>query len=144
MGSRPNPRGKYNNAIQQEFHILARADVVGLLDWRTLVAWIVCRRLAFEESTDNVTPDRRFCIIDFWPDEGALVNNIWGTNEAEGLVAVLPEAQLAYDRGNNLVRLSNDVLGELETGTVAQRRRKATERSYQELTMTRIWSFSSV
>ncbi|KAI4671648.1 uncharacterized protein J4E78_000144 [Alternaria triticimaculans] len=48
LGLRPDPSREYDDVIYQELHVLARAAVVGLLDWRTLVAWIFCHKLALE------------------------------------------------------------------------------------------------
>ncbi|UPX19089.1 uncharacterized protein EKO05_0009363 [Ascochyta rabiei] len=43
-----------------EFWVLVRAAVAGLLDWKTLVAWLFCNNLVTSRSLASVPDDRRF------------------------------------------------------------------------------------
>ena len=103
LGLRPDPSKKYDDIIYQELHVLARAAVVGLLDWRTLVAWIFCHKLALETSMDSVTPDRHFRTTSFWENENALVDRIRSLEHNDVLLGAMSQKEMPYDRGNNPV-----------------------------------------
>jgi hypothetical protein len=136
LGLRPNPDRTYDDRIYQEFDILARAAVVGLLDWQTLVAWILYRRLAFKGSIDDVTPDRQFHMTDFWLDENALTEKIQGTYGNDELLKAMTETEMPYDRGNNPVHLGDDELDEARAETNApdkeEENRKELSRSHDD------------
>ncbi|CAN9132980.1 unnamed protein product [Alternaria alternata] len=124
LGLHPDPSKAYDDIIYEEFHTLARAAVVGLLDWRTLAAWIFCRQLAFEKRVSDITPDRQFRMTDFWRNENSLSDKIRENEQNEITVAAMSEADLPYDRGNNPVHWTNAVLKKRKAKTEVNNKKK--------------------
>jgi hypothetical protein len=98
MGLHPSPEATFPNEVFREFDTLARAACVGLLDWRTLVAWIFNWHLAVERRLEDVDASRRFGFTDYYRDEERLGERI---EEIQAVAASLGGAA-GYDRGNNV------------------------------------------
>lgn len=85
-----------------EFKILARAPVKGLLTWGVLVTWFFCRNLTTQSKVEDVPQNRRFHHTRFWRDEAELDSRIWEIQHNEDvLVSSLPVQDLPYDLSNN-------------------------------------------
>jgi hypothetical protein len=101
LGLHPNPNATFSDEMFEEFYTIARAACVGLLDWRTLVAWIFNWHLAVERRLKDVDVSRRFGFTDFYRDEGRLGERIEGIQTDEVMAASLGDAA-GYDRSNNV------------------------------------------
>ncbi|KAI4686869.1 uncharacterized protein J4E84_005240 [Alternaria hordeiaustralica] len=133
LGLRPDPSREYNDIVYQELHVLARAAVVGLLDWRTLVAWIFCHKLALEKSMDSVTPDRHFRTTGFWENENALVDRIRSLEHNDDLLGAMSQKEMPYDRGNNPVHAGAKTPKDAGDGKQKEGEKAYLARSYDDI-----------
>lgn len=101
MGLTPKPKAKFPSVVYEEFSLLARAAVAGLLDRKTLVAWFFCRKLTIERRLEAGLPDRRFQMTQFWQDEVQLYDRIHEILLDDELLGERPIDEARYDHGNN-------------------------------------------
>jgi hypothetical protein len=107
MGLTPSPNAnRFKKPVYDDFKVLARAAVTGLLDWQTLVAWLFHRRLTVENAFEEVPPDRRFPMTQFWESEAQLDRHIRSIYEGtDALLASFTEEEVPYNRGNNMAHV---------------------------------------
>jgi hypothetical protein len=103
MGLHPDPEATFGDDVFEEFHILARAAVIGLLDWRTLVAWFFCHRLTSKRDRNLVQPTRQFPTTQFWASEAELDERIRDIYEGvDEFLELIDEADVPYEFDNNV------------------------------------------
>lgn len=97
----------------EELWILIRAAVAGLLDWKTLVAWLFCHKLVATRSLDLVPGNRRFEATQYqdailsesgdFENEIGLVDRVQATSsQGQVIFAGSSEDELPYDYSNNV------------------------------------------
>ncbi|KAJ4335265.1 hypothetical protein N0V95_008950 [Ascochyta clinopodiicola] len=114
----------------EEFWVLVRAAVAGLLDWKTLVAWLFCNNLVTSRSLASVPEDRRFEITrhqdgsaTVYQDGGyEFLGEVGLGDRVEGLfmqdLAAVLGTQVPYDHSSNVDFLDADIAGdEAESGS---------------------------
>jgi hypothetical protein len=105
MGLTPRTNDKnddYPSVVYEEFSLIARAAVAGLLDWKTLIAWFFCRTLTVERNLSSVLPDRQFPMTRFWGSEPQLndrIQEIFYRDDAR--LGNMPIDEAPYDHENN-------------------------------------------
>jgi hypothetical protein len=110
MGLTPSPIAFFGTAVYSQFRVIAKAAISGLLDWRTLVAWLFCHKLTLQRKLQSVPKNRRFEMTQFWESERQLSNHIDNIyEEADHLLQTVNDP---YDFGNNPIHLSEYVNNE--------------------------------
>lgn len=105
LGLHPSETARFDDVAYIEARTLAVAAVSGILDWTTLVAWLLCRRLTIETTEqlhEVVAMDRRFLTTRFWANEAeqqARIDEIFQTDDA--ILDLLPEEQTPDVLSNN-------------------------------------------
>jgi hypothetical protein len=121
MGMHPDPRKVYDNRTYEEFHLLARPAVVGVLDWQALVSWLLCRRFRHTR---------------FWRNEAALTERIEEVKQDDNMLDIFEEDELPYDLGNNPVHFMDELLEAAQTvadnGREAKTKKKTVAPKVQE------------
>ncbi|KAF1948891.1 hypothetical protein CC80DRAFT_554006 [Byssothecium circinans] len=90
--------------MYSEFLGLIQLAVGGVLDWRTLVAWLFCWELTVETKVDGVPLDRRFIATVRQEGQSTLaqwVHDIFH-GEDDARLASLSPTEVPYDHGNNV------------------------------------------
>jgi hypothetical protein len=105
MGLTPAQIETYDRMVYWEFRTLARASIVGLLDWRTLVAWFFCRRLTVQDTLDSVPSNRRFETTKFWESEDQLFNHMSEVYQSDNALLEI-FTNIPYDYGYNPIHPS--------------------------------------
>lgn len=92
----------------QELWLLIRAAVAGLLDWKTLVAWLFCNNLVTLRNLDGVRADRRFETTAYQSahldlGETGLVERVARVHESDAAALEdFSETEMPYDYSSNV------------------------------------------
>ena len=102
LGLHPRLDVSYSDEIYTEAYWLFYAALAGILDWKTLAAWLITHHLVTKTSIENVPANRRFGFT--WPqtDEEELsvrIRALYYPQDVE--LAAVPTAVLPYRHGNN-------------------------------------------
>ncbi|KAF2690477.1 hypothetical protein K458DRAFT_383588 [Lentithecium fluviatile CBS 122367] len=101
--SYPRSQCPDNTPIYDELYKITNYALVELLDWKALVAWLLCRKLIVEQSPDAMPQDRRFVMTQYQITVERLHEKVRGEREEgdELLLFSMTESNYAYDQGTN-------------------------------------------
>ncbi|KAF2645958.1 hypothetical protein P280DRAFT_532395 [Massarina eburnea CBS 473.64] len=85
-----------------EFEDLLQIALSGVLDWKTLVAWLFCMGITNEKKLEDVPLNRRFMTTRRQENEGELDWRIEMAQEDDAILESLNKADYLYDHGNNV------------------------------------------
>ncbi|KAE8828681.1 hypothetical protein PTNB73_06189 [Pyrenophora teres f. teres] len=102
LGLHPDPKKLYSEAIYNEAYKLIQVALAGILDWRTLAAWITSRSLSRETDFSRMPEHRRFSYTEPQTNEtelGGRIETVYALQDA--LLSSLPQAAVPYLSDNN-------------------------------------------
>ncbi|KAF2121081.1 hypothetical protein BDV96DRAFT_563543 [Lophiotrema nucula] len=104
MGLTPNPNAVFDDSLYMSIRqVIVSLAYKGLLDWKTLTAWLVCKGMIMERSLDDVPKNRQFAhtLLQTNTEDlrGQLLNIVW---KHDDVLRKKLEADVPYDRSNNV------------------------------------------
>ncbi|KAL1593272.1 hypothetical protein SLS60_010880 [Paraconiothyrium brasiliense] len=107
LGLTPNVKPRFdfaeNGVLISELRQMVRFALAGLLDWKTLVAWMFARDLTVEKEIDKVSLDRRFDATIEQTNTERLKDNLEAIIDVDDVpLEFATEEQIPYIHSNNV------------------------------------------
>ncbi|KAF1993670.1 hypothetical protein P154DRAFT_588402 [Amniculicola lignicola CBS 123094] len=102
MGLTPNPHKRFeeDDPLYEELRDMTKYALLGLLDWMTLAAWMICNELVQQQRLENVPPTRRFNYTIYQAHTDDLAARIMRAADEDQILRAFSEDVLPYTRNN--------------------------------------------
>lgn len=102
LGLTPNLKARFWEDTYRQIREIMECAFAGLLDWKTLVAWLFCCKFTVEGDASAIPDDRKFKMTTRQTKDTDLQERIQEMRNNDELLKYYHPNGVSYDRGNNV------------------------------------------